>query len=77
MDAVRRRLGPKFAAERRVCRVLGQPRSTQRYVSKRQVLDAELLAEMRRIAAERPCFGSPQVYEALRRRGYEVNHKRV
>ena len=57
--------------------MLGQPRATQRYESKRATLDAELLTEMRSIAAERPCFGSPQVYEALRRRGWEVNHKRV
>jgi len=32
---------------------------------------------MRSTAAEQPCFGSAQVYEALRRRGWEVNHKRV
>ncbi|WP_261342529.1 hypothetical protein [Botrimarina colliarenosi] len=38
--------------------MLGQPRSTQRYELKRATLDAELLAEMRSIAAERPCFGS-------------------
>lgn len=77
VESVCRRLGPKKGSERRVCRVLGQPRSTQRYDSKRSLLDAELLAEMRGIAAERPCFGSPQVHEALRRRGLEVNHKRV
>ena len=35
------------------------------------------MAEMRAIAAKRPCWGSPQVYEALRRCGLEVNHKRV
>ncbi len=57
--------------------MLGQPRGTQRYESKRSEQDKELLEEMRSIAAQRPCFGSPQVYEALRRRGWEVNHKRV
>jgi transposase InsO family protein len=57
--------------------VLGQPRTTQRYESKRAEQDKALLAEMRAIAAKRPCWGSPQVYEALRRRGMEVNHKRV
>ena len=77
VETVRRRLGPQKATERRVCRVLGQPRSTQRYESRRQTLDAELLTEMRSLAEERPCWGSPQVYEALRRRGREVNHKRV
>ena len=68
--------GPK-SSQRRACRVLGQPRATQRYASKRAEQDKELLAEMRSISAERPCFGSPQVYEALRKRGHQVNHKRV
>ena len=75
--SVRRRLGPEKISERRACRVLGQPRATQRYESKRAEQDKALLAEMRSIAAERPCWGSPQVYEALRRRGRVVNHKRV
>lgn len=77
VESVRRRLGPEKASERRVCRVLGQPRATQRYASRRAEQDKELLAEMREIAAERPCWGSPQVHEALRRRGHLVNHKRV
>ena len=77
VESVRRRLGREKASERRVCRVLGQPRATQRYQSQRAEQDQELLAEMRSIAAERPCFGSPQVYEALRRQGRKVNHKRV
>lgn len=70
-------MGPLKASERRVCRVLGQPRSTQRYASKRPLIDKELLAEMRRIARRDPYFGSPRVYDALRKRGHEVNHKRV
>jgi transposase InsO family protein len=77
VETVRRRLGPEKASERRVCRVLGQPRATQRYESKRAEQDKAFLAEMRAIAAKRLCWGSPQVYEALRRRGLEVNHKRV
>ena len=78
MESVRRlRSGRENASERRVCRVLGQPRATQRYESQRAEQDKELLAEMQSIAAERPCFGSRQVYEALRRQGREVNHKRV
>ncbi len=75
--SVGRRLGPEKISQRRACRVLGQPRATQRYASKRAEQDKELLAEMRSISAERPCFGSPQVYEALRKRGHQVNHKRV
>jgi putative transposase len=57
--------------------VLGQSRSTQRYVKRRPADEAKLLAEMRRIARRRPRFGSPRIYDALRKRGWKVNHKRV
>ncbi len=67
VSGVRRRLGPDRASERRVCRVLPQPRGTQRYVTRRPAADEELLAEMRRIARRRPRFGSPRVHRELRR----------
>ena len=34
VSEVRRRLGPKRVSERRICRVLQQPRGTQRYVKR-------------------------------------------
>jgi putative transposase len=74
---VRRRLGPQKVSERRACRVLGQSRNTQRYAKRRLADEAKLLAEMRDIARKRPRFGSPRVHDALRKRGWEVNHKRV
>lgn len=74
---VRRRLGPAQVSERRICRVLGQSRSTQRYVNRRRGDEAQLLKEMRRIACRRPRFGSPRVHMALVQRGWRVNHKRV
>jgi putative transposase len=74
---VRRRLGPDRVSERRVCRVLQQPRGTQRYVKHRPIDEQQLLAEMRRIARRRPRFGSPRVYRELRRLDWPVNHKRV
>jgi putative transposase len=74
---VRRRLGPEQVSERRVCRVLEQPRGTQRYVKRRLADDEQLLAEMRRIARRRPRFGSPRVHQELRRLDWRVNHKRV
>jgi putative transposase len=77
VSEVRRRLGPMRVSERRVCRVLQQPRGTQRYVKRRPADDEQLLAEMRRIARRRPRFGSPRVYRELRRRDWPVNHKRV
>ena len=77
VEEVRRRLGPEKTSERRACQVLGQSRSTQRYVKRRPADEAKLLAEMRRIARRRPRFGSPRICDALRTRGWKVNHKRI
>jgi len=74
---VRRRLGPAKVSERRACQVLGQSRATQRYVKRRGADEAKLLTEMRQIAARRPRFGSPRIHDALLKRGWQVNHKRV
>ncbi len=77
VEQVRHWLGPEKASERRVCSVLGQSRSTQRYVKRRPADEAKLLAEMRRISRRRPRWGSPRIYDALRKRGWKVNHKRI
>ena len=77
MAEVRRRLGPERISERRACRVLGQSRGTQRYVRHRGADEVKLLEEMRRIARRRPRFGSPRIHDALEKRGWKVNHKRV
>jgi len=39
--------------------------------------EVKLLEEMRRIARRRPRFGSPRIHDALEKRGWKVNHKRV
>jgi putative transposase len=64
-------------SERRACRVLGQPRTTQRY--QRRTADDEplLLAEMRRLVRQRPRFGSDRIHRLLVERYWRVNHKRV
>ncbi len=77
MAEVRRQLGPEKVSERRACRVLGQPRTTQRYQPRRPADERKLLAEMRRIAHRRPRFGSPRVHRTLKATGWCVNHKRV
>ena len=63
--------------ERRACRVLGQPRSTQRYEGKRPKKDRALIAEIHRIAGSEPRAGYRTVTRLLRREGWEVNAKRV
>ena len=77
VEDVRRSLGPAKVSERRVCRVLGQSRSTQRYVKRCPADEARLLSEMRRLARRHPRWGSPRIHDALRKRGWTVNHKRV
>ena len=63
-------------SERRACAVLGFPRSSCRYVSKRRPLH-ELTQELREHAATRPRFGYRRLHVLLRRTGWHVNHKRV
>ena len=75
--SVRRRLGEARASERRVCRVLGQPRGTQRYRPKRPDMDRRLLEAMRRLVTQWPRHGSERVHEILVGTGWRVNFKRV
>ena len=74
---VRRRLGPDKVSERRACRVLDQPRGTQRYKSRRPNDEAKLLREMRHLARQRPRFGAERIHQLLVERDWHVNHKRV
>ena len=39
--------------------------------------DLDLRDEIQRIALELPCYGRPRITAELKRRGWEVNHKRV
>jgi putative transposase len=70
-------LGPQKVSERRACRALDQPRSTQRYKSHRPDDERRLLLEMRHLARQRPRFGCPRIHEQLIADGWHVNHKRV
>ena len=77
MVKVRGRLGHEVISERRACRVLGQPRTTQRYRPKRPDADHQLLAEMRRLVQTYPRYGSERVHQLLVGTGWRVNIKRV
>lgn len=63
-------------SQRRACRVLGTPRSTMRYQSRRED-DEPLRRRLRELAAQRPRFGYRRLHVLLRREGLCVNHKRV
>ena len=63
--------------ERRACRVIGQPRNTQRYERKQPMKDRALTADIHRLARSEPRAGYRGVTRLLRREGWQVNEKRV
>jgi putative transposase len=71
---VRQSLG---VSERRACKVLGQARSTQRWVSRKAERDREMLERMRELAAENPAYGYRFIWVLLRRADAGLNVKRV
>lgn len=64
-------------SERRACRVVSQPRSSQRYVSVRVGRDAAMVERMVALSTENPRYGYRRVWALLRREGWAVNKKRV
>jgi putative transposase len=64
-------------SERRTCRALGIPRSTQRY--RRKIPDDEprLVADILRLALDYGRYGYRRITALLRWDGWLVNHKRV
>ncbi len=64
-------------SERRVCRVLGQARATQRYQTTTPTGEAPLTAAVVQLAGEFGRYGYRRVTGLLRARGWRVNHKRV
>jgi putative transposase len=71
---VRRKLE---VSERRACRVIGQPRATQRYRSRRATQERALLKEILTLSARNPRYGYRRVWALLRKEGFHVNKKRV
>ncbi len=63
--------------ERRACRVLGQPRTTQRYQPIVVDDEAALTAAIVRLAGQYGRYGHRRVTALLRAEGWHVNHKRV
>ena len=64
-------------SERRACRVLEQPRSSQRHVSTKVGKDAALVEKMIILSRENPRYGYRRVWALLKREGWAVNKKRV
>src|SRR5215212_8263066 len=71
---VRRHLG---VSERRACRVIAKPTSSQRYEGLKADRDRDLLERMVELSRENPRYGYRRVWALLRREGWPVNKKRV
>jgi putative transposase len=74
---VREVLGAEVVSERRVCRVLGQPRSTQRREQIMADEQARLRARIVQLAEKYGRYGYRRVTGLLVAEGWRVNHKRV
>ena len=83
MSPTRRRESAKHLArtfkvsQRRACRAIDQPRSTQRYNPKPNHFVKRLVAVMHALVLEFPRYGYRTITKLLRRRGFEVNPKRI
>ena len=64
-------------SERRACRVLDQPRSSQRYQAQEGEEQRRLVGRMRALSEEHPRYGYRRITALLRREGWQVNRKRV
>lgn len=64
-------------SERRACRVLGQPRSTQRYTPRRGDRDRALVQRMLQLVRCHPRYGYRRIWALLKAEGWRVNRKRV
>ena len=74
MRAVQRRLS---VSQRRACRALDQPRSTQRYRPRLPDDEPLLLAAMHGLVRRHPRYGYRMIWAKLRQDGWRVNRKRV
>jgi len=64
-------------SERRVCRALGQPRSTQRYLGKEKDGEEMLTERIVMLASQFGRYGYRRITAMLQLEGWRVNHKRI
>jgi len=74
VDHVRKKLS---ASERRACKVLGQPLSTQRHIRKAPEDEERLVGRIIDLATQYGRYGYRRITALLRNEGWRVNHKRV
>jgi putative transposase len=64
-------------SQRRACKVVEQPRATQRYVKREDTEDREIVRRLQALSRQHPRFGYRFMTELLRREGLRINRKRV
>ena len=64
-------------SERRACKVIGQPRASQRYRPRKPDKDRRLRKRMRTLARRQRRYGHRRIWALLRREGWRVNRKHV
>ena len=77
MEHVRETLGLDHISERRACRVLGQPRSTQRRTRHVPEDEPRLVRRIIDLATRYGRYGYRRITMMLREEGWRVNHKRI
>jgi putative transposase len=64
-------------SERRACRVLNQPRATQRHVPKKADDEERLVGRIIALASQYGRYGYRRITALLQNEGWRINHKRV
>ncbi|MDB4353667.1 IS3 family transposase, partial [bacterium] len=64
-------------SQRRACKTLGQPRSTQRYQATEKEDDQRLAGRIFELVREFPRYGYRMITRLLRQEGWQVNFKRI
>ena len=68
---------PKAVSQRRACKVLGQPRSTQRYNTGTSGDEERLVQRIVELARDYGRYGYRRIMALLREEGWQINHKRM
>ena len=76
-QAVKQTIDILDVSEYRACRVVGQPRTTQRYHKTAADDEAALTEQIIELASQYGRYGYPRVTVLLRNEGWIVNHNRV
>jgi len=76
-EAVERTQRTLEVSQRRACKVVGQPRGTQRYRPRQPDRDRVLVQRMLQWVRHHPRYGYRRIWALLRSEGFGVNRKRI